>query len=275
MISDFAMRGRKKISYLFKKIKYDVNFRRDNPGYFNPDGLFVFCGPQGSGKTLSAVNYVYNLMYMYPRCKLVTNVDLTDFPVVNFLEFYNEFIQFLSEEEIESDLFDAYSYERYLIDNRVFRFNNAFDFAKYNNDKYGVIFLVDEIHLYLNSLKSKNINVDVMTQISQQRKQRKHIVATCQVFGRMAKPLREQFSNVVLCKSLFNFIQKNMLIDRDSINGEESTGTNISGRVKRNYWYFRCPEMYKRYDTYAIIENNDLAYTRENQEIYLEYKGGK
>ena len=109
-----------------------------------------------------------------------------------------------------------------------------------------------------------------MTQISQQRKQRKHIVATCQVFGRMAKPLREQFSCVVLCKSYFNFIQKNMLIDRDSINGEESTGTNISGVVKRNYIYFRHPDMFKRYDTYAVIKNNDLAYTKDSQDIYSE-----
>lgn len=235
MISDYAMRGRKKISYLFKKMKYDREFRRDNPGYFYPDGLFVFCGSQGSGKTLSAVNYVYNLLYMYPNCMLVTNIDLKDFPIDN---------------------------------ERVFRFVNADDFGKYNNGMYGVIFLVDEIHLYLNSLKSKNINMDVMTQISQQRKQRKHIVATCQVFGRMAKPLREQFSCVVLCKSYFNFIQKNMLIDRDSIDGEESTGTNIHGKVKRNYWYFRHPEMFKRYDTYAVIENNELSLSRDNQEIY-------
>ena len=49
----------------------------------------------------------------------------------------------------------------------------------------------------------KNINPEVMTQISQQRKQRKHIVCTSQVFGRMAKPLREQFSAVVKCQKYF------------------------------------------------------------------------
>ncbi len=239
MISDFAMRGKKNPLYLISKIKYDIKFLKENPGYFQPDGLFVFCGSQGSGKTLSAVNYVYNLMRMYPKCMLVTNVDIKEFPVDN---------------------------------ERVFRFNNALDFAKYNNSIYGVIFLVDEIHLYLNSLKSKNINLDVITQISQQRKQRKHIVATCQVFGRMAKPLREQFSCVVLCKSYFNFIQKNSVIDRDTIDSDESTGTNISGKVKRNYYYFRHPDMFKRYDTYAIIKNNNLAYTRDNQDIYFERK---
>ncbi len=265
MISDFAMKGKKNIFYLFKKIKYDFNFFKENPGYFSPDGLVVFCGAQGSGKTLSAVNYVYNLMTMYPKCKLVTNVDLKHFPVVDF---NNYKLNYFDYEKYGTNLTDKEIYEIYLKENRVFRFTNALDFEKYNNDKYGVIFLVDEIHLYLNSLKSRNINLDVITQISQQRKQRKHIVATCQVFGRMAKPLREQFSNVVLCKSYFNFVQKNMLIDRDSIDSEESTGTNISGKVKRNYIYFRHPKMFERYDTYAIIENSDLAYTRENQDIY-------
>lgn len=265
MVSNYALEGRKKISYLFKKIKYDRNFIKENPTYFQPDGLLIFVGPQGSGKTLSAVNYVYNLIYMYPKCKIVTNVDLTDFPVVTFEEFCiskDIILNDLSEEE-KKDL-----EQLYLKENRVFRFKNAYDFQKYNNGKEGVIFFVDEIHLYLNSLKSKNVNMDVITQISQQRKQRKHIVATCQVFGRMAKPLREQFSCVIQCKCYFNFIQKNSLIDRDSISSDESTGTNISGEVKKNFIYFRCPEMFKRYDTYAIIENSDLAYEKNNQEIY-------
>ena len=68
---------------------------------------------------------------------------------------------------------------------------------KYKNGEKGVIYFIDEIQLYFNSLQSKNINMDVMTQISQQRKQRIHIIATSQVFGRMAKPLREQFSSVI------------------------------------------------------------------------------
>ena len=111
--------------------------------------------------------------------------------------------------------------------------------------------------------------MDVMTQIAQQRKQRIHIVATCQVFGRMAKPLREQFSNVVLCKSYFNFIQKNALIDRDSIDSEESTGTNLTGKVVRNYWWFRTPKMFDRYDTYAVIDNKNLSAALEDgQDIY-------
>ncbi len=235
MISDWSMKGRKKISYFFKLMKYNKDFRKNNPTYFHPDGLVVFCGGQGTGKTLSAVNYTYNLAQIYPKALIVTNIDLRDYPVDN---------------------------------ERVFRFNDATDLKRYKNGKEGVIFLIDEIHLYFNSLQSKNINMDVMTQIAQQRKQRIHIVATCQVFGRMAKPLREQFSNVVLCKGYFNFIQKNALIDRDSIDGEESTGTNLTGKVVRNYWWFRTPEMFDRYDTYAVIDNKNLSAALDNQDIY-------
>lgn len=236
MISDFCMHGRKKLSYFFELMKYNRNFRKENPTYFYPDGLLIFVGGQGTGKTLSAVNYVYNLLLVYPKCLLVTNIDLRYYPVDNI---------------------------------RVFRFNDASDLKKYKNGKEGVIFLIDEIHLYFNSLNSKNINVDVMTQISQQRKQRIHIVGTSQVFGRMAKPLREQFSNIVLCHCYFNFIQKNSLIDRDSIDSEESTGTNISGKVVRNYWWFRSPRMFDRYDTYAVINNKNLsAALDERVDIY-------
>lgn len=32
---------------------YNKEFRAEHPEYFDPDGILVFCGPQGSGKTLS------------------------------------------------------------------------------------------------------------------------------------------------------------------------------------------------------------------------------
>ena len=164
---------------ILKWLKYKIDFNKAHPDYFTPDGLVVFTGPQGSGKTISAVNYVENLLKLFPKSILCTNLILNDFPIDN---------------------------------KRVYFFKNGEDLKKYNNEEYGVIFLIDEIQLYFNSLESKNINPDVMVQISQQRKQRKHIVCTSQVFGRMAKPLREQFSSVIVCKNYLGFIQFNKLI---------------------------------------------------------------
>ena len=51
-----------------------------------------------------------------------------------------------------------------------------------NNGFLGVIYIIDEIHTYFNSLESKNIPMFVFTEISQQRKQRKLIIGTSQLF---------------------------------------------------------------------------------------------
>lgn len=234
MISTKCLKEELRPSSFIKKFQYEQKFRKEYENYFYADGLTVFVGPQGSGKTLSAVNYVYKLMNRYPKAILVTNIALTDY------SFDNE---------------------------RVFEFVNADDLKKYNNGFYGVIFLIDEIHLYFNSLDSKNINVDVMAQISQQRKQRKHIVATSQVFGRMAKQLREQFNTIIYCKCYFDIIQKNQLLDRDSIEGEESTSTNIKGKVKKNFFWLRSPYMFERYDTYTVINRINVS-SEKGGDIY-------
>ena len=132
MVSKNALQEDFGLFNIFKQMKYYRDFYKANPTYFRPDGLIVFCGSQGSGKTLSAVNYVYNLKRMYPRAIIVTNLDLTDYPVDN---------------------------------KTCFLFKEAKDLTRYKNGKEGVIFLIDEIQLYFNSLGSKNIDIDVMAQI--------------------------------------------------------------------------------------------------------------
>lgn len=131
------------------------------------------------------------------------------------------------------------------------------DCLKYvNNGKLGVIFFIDEIHLELNSLESKNVPVEVMVEISQQRKQRKHIIGTSQRYIRMAKPLREQVRDIVACKCYFGCIQYNQLIDGDSTH--EVSG-DLAYDVRRRMLWFHSPLMYKAYDTYAKMKryNNE------------------
>lgn len=255
----------------FNYLKYKFKFAKENPDYFYADGLTVFVGAQGSGKTLSAVNYVYNLMNKYPKCKLVTNLNLKDFPITTLNEFIknNENTYKKLIEELGKDKANKIIEEIYKKENRIFEFCNNEDLEKYNNDDKGVIFLIDEIQLYMNSLQSKNINMDVMGQISQQRKQRKHIIATSQVFGRMAKPLREQFNCIMTCKNYLGFIQCNKLIDRDSIEDtENATGTQLKGKVKRKFWFIHSPIYYRRYDTYRVIEKGSFVDGEQQQQIY-------
>lgn len=199
---------------LYKSLKYKIDFRRAFPDYFDPEGLLVFCGPQGSGKTLSAVQYVKKILEVYPKAILVSNITINDLP---------EGVVCHNYEGIES-------------------------LKKYENGYNGVIYLIDEIHLEWNSLESKNISIEEMIEFSQQRKQRKHIVGTSQVYGRLAKPLREQIKNVVLCKNYFGLIQFNDLID--GFNTIEKDGTLETESIKKFIW-FHSPMLYKCYDTYA------------------------
>ena len=206
---DKYMRSRVDIDDLAASVKYKRDFRKKNPTYFEPDGILVFCGPQGSGKTLSAVRYVLDVLRAFPNAILCSNVKIYGLP-------------------------DSVRYVRY----------TGLDcFDKYNNGFEGVIFLIDEIHIEFNSLESKNMPVSIITEIAQQRKQRKHIVGTSQVFGRIAKPFREQFKYVVQCKTFFGLVSFNRVSRGEDI--ETKIDESISCPVYRRYFFFHSPELYQ------------------------------
>ena len=172
--------------HLFDTVEYKHKFDKEHPFYFKPFGTCIFCGAQGYGKTLSAVQYVINIMKKYPRTVIVSNVAIKSYPFNAYLD--GETIRRLDDDSIvttESILYEAENhidYQPYCLE------YTGLDMLKYVcNAEYGVVFLIDEIHLELNSLESKNIDIEVMVEISQQRKQRKHIVGTSQIYMRMAR----------------------------------------------------------------------------------------
>lgn len=255
-------------------IRYKIDFANANPYYFKDIGTMIFCGSQGQGKTLSAVNYVYNLFDYYPYMILVTNVTLTDYPFNARYEVdktgHGHIYDLETDEEIktgdyrlgegENDIVDG-KYEHVCIE------YDGLDCLKYiSNCTTGVVYLIDELHLELNSLESKNIDIDIMTEISQQRKQRKKIIGTSQVYMRLAKPLREQIFDVVICRNFLNFIQFNK-----AINGE--TAYEESGKlhceVKKRSFYFHDPIMYGRYDTYAKMKRYNKEWNGHKREVAL------
>jgi len=231
-------------------LRYKVEFRREHPYWFDPIGTAIFCGAQGSGKTLSGVNYVYNVLKDYPYCVLVTNVAMRDYPFNAGYKVGKDGMPYLYDletgETITSEHILTGVYKRVCVE------YDGLDTLKYvENGEYGVLYFIDELHLELNSLESKNIDIDVMVEISQQRKQRKHIVGTSQVYMRLAKPLREQIFNIVICRNFLRAIQWNTLID-----GERSTEKDgkLNAKVIGHYGWLHAPAMYERYDTYAKMK---------------------
>lgn len=138
-----------------------------------------------------------------------------------------------------------------------------------NNGPYGVLFFIDEIHLEFNNL-DRNIPIEVMIEISQQRKQRKHIVGTSQCFKRTAKFIREQTHDCVDCRCFFGLIQFNKLIDGESI--DENSSGKLTYNTKKRYLFFHDVDLYKYYDTFAKMRRYNNEWQGRPTSIVVESK---
>lgn len=196
-----------------------IKDEREHPDTMRVDGLMCFCGKQGSGKTLSAVLYLEKLMHFYPAAKVVTNVSLNP------------------------DYFDM---------GRVKRFNGIEDLTDIDNGVHGVIYLLDEIQLEFNSLESKQMNMPIFEFICQQRKARKHIIGTTQVFGRLAKPFREQFKYAIRCRKLVGSLFAQDVFEAENVAYEDDIKTELHHVCNR--YYFASPEDFGKYDTFEQIQ---------------------
>lgn len=278
MINLPSLDGSKNPLNLYHIYRYRKAFYREHPTYFRPDGLLMFCGAQGTGKTLSAVNYVIDLEYTYPRAIICTNVLIKEFPIncyyekeiINDSDFIVKYYTIKSKslvrevisKEVDGETivnivdYDLKGFSGYI----VIEYDGLHCLTDICNGFEGVVYLIDEIHLEFNSLESKNVPIEVMIEVSQQRKQRKHIVGTSQQFLRLAKPLREQVRNLVLCRNFIGCIQFNKLVDGNSIFEKDG---HVQMEIKKRCIWFHTPFLYDSYDTYRKMKR----YSKEWQGV--------
>lgn len=213
-IQDFLKGSLNPVNAL-KTVKHNILFARNNPDYFYPDGIWVFCGRQGSGKTLSAVQCLQRICEEYPKALVCTNLNIKG------------------------------------INNTVIPFESYDQLKELDNGIYGIIFFLDELHILWNSLESKDIPVSEMACFCQMRKNRRVIIGTAQVYSRIAKPIREQLKYAIDCRNFFGILQVNQVLDpAESI---ERNGVIEAKHVGTKIWFHR-PELYGSYDTLFKIE---------------------
>lgn len=214
---------------LISGIKAQIwKIKNKNPQELDVTGINIFTGSQGSGKSLSMIHVFKKLIYDFPKAIVVTNLEF-NFEIPNKIKKYEGFEDF-----------------------------------KIENGIYGVIYLLDEIHLILNSLESKGVPLSIIVELSQQRKQRKLILGTSQVYSRMAKPLREQIRNIIICKNYFSLFQINYLVDAFE-SQEDNNGKLKFKKMKVSFFFHRkedylAYDTYKKMDTYVGISNNTSSY---------------
>lgn len=194
----------------------DLRYYAKHGRPFGEYGLTMYCGRQGAGKTMAMVEYLERMRHKYPDVVIVTNF--------------------------------GYKYEtRAMTDWR--------DFFEIRNGEKGVIFAIDEIQNEFSSTAWKNFPETLLAEITQQRKQKVKIVATSQVFTRVAKPLREQTFEVVECATLFGrwtFTKAFDAYEYNALIDQPDRKNKLRRLWRRNF----IQDDYLRdlYDSYAKIE---------------------
>lgn len=199
----------RKIFYKFpKQLAYDIITQ--DPEEFNEFGIHMFCGSQGSGKTIAAIQMIRSWQLNYPLLEVYTNI--------------------------------YYKYATGKIEKWQ-------DLILHNNGVYGVVNFYDEVHTSFSSEDSRKVPPALLSEVSYQRKQKKALVMTSQVFGRVAKPLREQVDFLYLPKTYlkcFTIVWKVDPLSYDS-------ATNKFRTRKGFYFFVHDRELREMYDTFEKV----------------------
>lgn len=177
-----------------------------------PTGSKVYTGFQGDGKTISMIHDMYKLKEKYPKAIVYGNVKikLKDYKYI----------------DNDDDLAGALS-------------------APTPPGCPGTLIMLDEAHLFFN--KKKGIPIEVLTAISQQRKDRKRLIFTSQIWEELDLSIRKQVKEICKCRRIGIF-QLNHLTD-----GETLCWNNLTNdwEARSIGWsiFKHTKELYESYDT--------------------------
>lgn len=252
-----------------------------DPDFFPYFGTQIYCGRQGSGKTISAVRAALRLKAKYPKAILVTNLSLSGYRAIStsgYLQMcYNTQNRSRQDVQVSPEYANATVTDPLTglvehisdIDARNSQFDPERDYIHFsevqdlhtvltqvNNGFYGVIYLIDEIHAYFNSLESKDTPITIFAEISQQRKQRKLILGTSQLFMRVSKALREQCDNIIICNTIAGCLTT--LRAYDGMEIEQARDGSLIGRIKKTGIFWHTVKDREVYDTFQKIWSSAL-----------------
>lgn len=198
----------------------------NDPDEFKEYGVHIIAGKQGTGKSITLTYLLMRYQEMYPKLKVATN-------------YY-------------------YKYE----DKHIEHWK---DIINYNNGKYGVIVVLDEIQNWFNSLQSKDFPPEMLTEITQQRKQRKIIFGTSQVFGRVAKPIREQTYMLYEPTTIFGCLT---FVRKYDITTDISGNTDTK-KYRGCFFFIQNPQIRGSFDTYRKVEElSKEGFKSEEQQLH-------
>lgn len=216
------------LSYLLPCYYYNMSIKvywntfrakyKHHPKPAFPSGSRVYIGYQGQGKTLSMAQYAFFIHEKCPKAKIFSNI------VFNNLEYE----YFCDSKGLEKAL-------------------------SYSNGLDGVLVIIDEAHLFFN--RKDGISLDVLTAISQQRKDLRRIVFSSQIWEELDISLRKQVKEIVRCKAFLHF-QINRITNGETLSYDKLKGEYVAEPI--GWEIFKHNErLYNCYDTRQKIVNNN------------------
>lgn len=203
---------------------FKEKFKRHKKPLF-PSGSRVYKGFQGQGKTLSMVAYAFYIQKICPNAIIYSNILIRG---LNNFHYFND----------SQGLTEAISC---------------------SNGLNGVLVLLDEAHLFFN--KKDGISLDVLTAISQQRKDLRRLVFSSQIWEELDISLRKQVKEIVSCNCWFGCLQVNRVSDGETLTYDKLKNEYVAKKIR--YEIFKHNEqLYNSYNTRQKIVNN-LEYSRE------------
>lgn len=215
----------------------DDLFEHD-PEFFKYQGLIIFEGRQGSGKTMSMVEFILRMQEEYPLANTTTNFGL------------------ISQNKELKDW-------KMLID--------------YKNGKQGVIVGMDELQNWFSSNDSKNFPPEMLGIITQNRKNRRIILGTSQNFYLLAKAIRSQATEVRRCSTFFGCLTvvkrvEPILDSEGNVQEWKNRGMYFyvhNKKLRESYDTYKVIENLKRSgfkeQTQEILNNTTIIMTGKNK----------
>lgn len=187
-------------------------------GKFFPIGMTAYVALQGGGKSLSMTTDAFEIKKEFPDCVVFSNMFL------NGIE-YNFF-------QSTSDLIEA---------------------LQFKNGENGVLIIIDEAQNYFN--KRTGVPIEVMAQFCQNRKNRRCILMTSQIWEDLDIPVRKQVKTVVKCRRFLNF-QINTYHDGEQLSFDKQIGEFVAPK-KFTKVFKHNDQYYGRYNTLEVIQTNE------------------
>lgn len=198
---------------------FDLIMLLINGKQFNLFGVTIFCGRQGSGKTIGIVEQLEQIKQQYPKAIICTNIHYLkqDLPLIDW---------------------------RQLLELR--------------NGTDGVVFVIDEIQNEYDNSKWKDFPEGLLSVITQQRKQRIKIYLSSQVYTRVVKQIREQCFDVIECKTFFGRWTRLKCYDAEDYNSIIDNPSPEKKFKMRKKWvrsFIQSNRLRNLYDSFKVVEN--------------------